>query len=181
MKTLIFQGEDSFFLVVLETPLVESHEERLSWLLQAKRIDKDSLEGVFIGPRKEMITPWSTNACEISINAGLSGVTRIEKFTLLSPEEYPSFDPMLEQKYSSLGPETLQLQHQREQESAVENVRQYNQDHGLALSEEEVVFLEEASERIGRKFSETEVFSFSQINSEHCRHKIFNGEFTSYI
>lgn len=178
MKTLIFQGKDSFFLIEIESALSDSHIERLSWLLQAQQLPQESIEGTFVGPRKEMVTPWSTNACEICINAGIEGVSRIEQFTSAEGDAYPSFDPMLEQKYVGLGSATLSIVHQKEQESQIENVGEYNQQHGLALSEEEIAFLENASTELGRNLSETEVFSFSQINSEHCRHKIFNGEFT---
>ena len=47
----------------------------------------------------------------------------------------------------------------------------------MSLSEEEIDYLEKISEKIGRPLTDSEVFGFSQVNSEHCRHKIFNGSF----
>ncbi|MEE3227308.1 MAG: phosphoribosylformylglycinamidine synthase, partial [Bacteroidota bacterium] len=57
------------------------------------------------------------------------------------------------------------------------DIQAYNEQEGLALSEEEVAYLESVAERIGRPLTDSEVFGFSQVNSEHCRHKIFNGTF----
>lgn len=53
----------------------------------------------------------------------------------------------------------------------------YNKVEGLALSEEEVDYLNNLSTKLGRKLTDSEIFAFSQANSEHCRHKIFNGTF----
>src|SRR5690606_18319640 len=57
------------------------------------------------------------------------------------------------------------------------NISEYNQKEGLALNAEEVEYLENLSKKLGRKLTDSEVFGFSQVNSEHCRHKIFNGTF----
>jgi len=59
----------------------------------------------------------------------------------------------------------------------ITNIEEYNKTEGLALSDEEVKYLEELSRKIDRKLTDSEVFGFSQVNSEHCRHKIFNGTF----
>jgi phosphoribosylformylglycinamidine synthase len=59
----------------------------------------------------------------------------------------------------------------------IDDINQYNLSEGLALNEEETEYLEKLSVSIGRKLTDSEVFGFSQVNSEHCRHKIFNGTF----
>ena len=59
----------------------------------------------------------------------------------------------------------------------IDDISEYNQKEGLALNAEEVEYLENLSKKLGRKLTDSEVFGFSQVNSEHCRHKIFNGTF----
>ena len=59
----------------------------------------------------------------------------------------------------------------------IEDLEVYNQQEGLALSQEEIAYLNEVSQKLGRKLTDSEVFGFSQVNSEHCRHKIFGGVF----
>ena len=59
----------------------------------------------------------------------------------------------------------------------INNIGQYNEEEGLALSNDEVTYLEGVAQKLGRPLTDSEVFGFSQVNSEHCRHKIFNGTF----
>src|SRR5690606_9657944 len=59
----------------------------------------------------------------------------------------------------------------------IDDIAAYNIEEGLSLSDEEVDYLHQLSQRLGRKLTDSEVFGFSQVNSEHCRHKIFNGTF----
>lgn len=154
--------------------------EKLAWLFgNAQQLPSPTIKGNFIGPRKGMITPWSTNAVEITQNMSIAGVQRIERFF---PEEDATaakhdFDPMLSQKYTSLGQNLFEAQTQVAPIIYVEDIAQYNTEQGLALNPEEVQYLQDLSEKLGRKLTDTEVFGFSQVNSEHCRHKIFNGEF----
>ena len=150
--------------------------EKLSWLLgNAEFLNTDSVSGTFIGPRKEMITPWSTNAVEITQNAGLKGIIRIEEFVEGNSES--AFDPMLQMKYDKLDQSVFQIDRKAEPIIYVKNIADYNKKEGLALSSEEVAYLEGLSKSLGRELTDSEVFGFSQINSEHCRHKIFNGTF----
>ena len=60
---------------------------------------------------------------------------------------------------------------------SIENIADYNNQEGLALNEDEIEYLNDLSKRLGRPLTDSEVFGFSQVNSEHCRHKIFNGRF----
>ena len=57
------------------------------------------------------------------------------------------------------------------------NIQDYNEKEGLSLSEDEIKYLNNISKKINRKLTDSEIFGFSQVNSEHCRHKIFNGKF----
>jgi len=157
--------------------LPEKEIARLIWLFgNAKLISKESLEGTFIGPRKEMITPWSTNAVEISQNMGISGIKRIEEFYPAAFKN-PQFDPMLQSLYRGLDQNLFTIDKLPDPIFYIDDIRQYNLKEGLALNDEEVEYLNELSISLGRKLTDSEVFGFSQVNSEHCRHKIFNGIF----
>jgi len=148
---------------------------RLQWLLgNADFLGEEGPQGVYTGPRREMITPWSTNAVEITQIMGLQGIRRIEEFR---PDRGKSFDPMLEEVYKSLDQNVFHINRQPEPVKYITDLKKYNEEEGLALSEEEIAYLEEVSHKIGRPLTDSEVFGFSQVNSEHCRHKIFNGRF----
>jgi len=151
--------------------------DRLVWLLGgAKPLTDKSLEGYFVGPRKEMITPWSTNAVEITQTMGISGIERIEEFSVHANEKV-TFDPMLQTLYRHIDQDTFTIHHTPEPVLEINDISKYNQQEGLALSDEEIDYLNDVSKQLGRKLTDSEVFGFSQVNSEHCRHKIFNGTF----
>ncbi|MEQ8531629.1 MAG: phosphoribosylformylglycinamidine synthase, partial [Imperialibacter sp.] len=123
-----------------------------------------------------MITPWSTNAVEITQNMGINGVVRIEEF--VKKEAYPGeFDPMLKAVYPVIDQDVFTISHVPDAIVAIDNIKAYSQKEGLALSQEEIDYLESVSKSLERKLTDSEVFGFSQVNSEHCRHKIFNGTF----
>ena len=151
--------------------------KKLSWLFSdAEALPDQTLTGWFVGPRKEMITPWSTNAVEITQNMGLKGILRIEEYFPVNSEN-ADHDPMLQRIYNGLSQEIFTINKQPEPILYIEDIAAYNKQEGLALSEDEIEYLNQVSERIGRKLTDSEVFGFSQVNSEHCRHKIFNGVF----
>ena len=150
---------------------------KLNWLFaDAHKIEKSVLADFFVGPRATMITPWSTNAVEITQNMGISGIIRIEEFYPAS-EDFTDFDPMLSQKYTELHQDIFTINVTPEPILEIENIDAYNKAEGLALSPEEVEYLDNLSIKLGRKLTDSEIFAFSQANSEHCRHKIFNGTF----
>ena len=150
---------------------------KLIWLFgDQPKIEQASIDAFFIGPRAAMITPWSTNAVEITQNMGISGIIRIEEFTAVE-EEFKGYDPMISEKFRNLNQDIFTIDIEPEAIQNIEDIAAYNQQEGLALSDEEIAYLEEVSERIGRPLTDSEVFGFSQVNSEHCRHKIFNGVF----
>lgn len=172
-----FQADDRIIAVNSLTELTEKDTQKLLWLFEAdNKKDAGGIEGYFIGPRKEMITPWSTNAVEISQNMGIEGIDRIEEFFATAKEE-SEYDPMLQKLYKDLDQNIFHIDHKAEPVYEVDDIEAYNESEGLALSLEEVRYLEDLSRSLNRKLTDSEVFGFSQVNSEHCRHKIFNGRF----
>ena len=157
--------------------LPSSDIEKLLWLFgNAIQLEEEKVDGFFVGPRKEMITPWSTNAVEITQNMGIEGITRIEEFQVTESDK-PHFDPMLKSLYLGLDQHIFTIDKVPDPVYFIDDVKTYNLKEGLALNDEEIAYLENLSRSIGRRLTDSEVFGFSQVNSEHCRHKIFNGTF----
>ena len=157
--------------------LSEDDVKKLSWLYgEAELLDAESLEGYFVGPRREMITPWSTNAVEITQNMGLSGILRIEEYFPVKDAD-AEYDPMLQRLYSGLDQKIFKVDIEPQPILFIEDLESYNEQEGLALSTEEIEYLHKVEGELGRKLTDSEVFGFAQINSEHCRHKIFGGTF----
>ena len=149
----------------------------LTWLFSgAEALKETSLEGYYVGPRKEMITPWSTNAIEIIQNMNIEGVIRLEEYFPVKGED-TTYDPMLQALYCGLNQELFHVNLEPEEIKYITDIKAYNEAEGLALSPEEITYLKQLSERLGRPLSDSELFGFSQVNSEHCRHKIFGGTF----
>ncbi|WP_275315557.1 phosphoribosylformylglycinamidine synthase [Tenacibaculum bernardetii] len=174
-----FFGNVSSKIFAVQTTKELSTEtiSKLTWLFgNQSKINTTSLDVFFVGPRAAMITPWSTNAVEITQNMGISDIIRIEEFEVVL-EDFSDFDPMISQKYNGLNQDIFTIDIQPEPILNVEDIAAYNKQEGLALSTEEVEYLESVATKIGRKLTDSEVFGFSQVNSEHCRHKIFNGTF----
>ncbi|WP_405567803.1 phosphoribosylformylglycinamidine synthase [Polaribacter sp. Asnod6-C07] len=174
-----FFGNKSSKVFAVQTTKELSSENisKLVWLFANQpKIEETSIDAFFVGPRAAMITPWSTNAVEITQNMGISDIIRIEEF-LASTEEFSDFDPMISEKFNGLNQESFSIDIQPEAILEIEDIATYNTQEGLSLSEEEVEYLESVAKKIGRKLTDSEVFGFSQVNSEHCRHKIFNGTF----
>jgi phosphoribosylformylglycinamidine synthase len=150
---------------------------KLVWLFgNQPKIEQASLDAFFVGPRAAMITPWSTNAVEITQNMGISDIIRIEEFKVVS-ESFSDFDPMISEKFSGLNQNSFTINIKPEPILNIEDIAAYNLQEGLSLSDEEVAYLEGVAKKISRPLTDSEVFGFSQVNSEHCRHKIFNGTF----
>ncbi|MES2568148.1 MAG: phosphoribosylformylglycinamidine synthase [Bacteroidota bacterium] len=174
-----FFGNQSYTIFAVQTQNEISQEDiqKLNWLFNdANKIEKSVLTDFFVGPRAAMITPWSTNAVEITQNMGITGVIRIEEFEKVA-QDFTSFDPMLSQKYEELNQDIYTINIKPEPILDITDIAAYNKSEGLALSSEEVDYLNHLSAKLGRKLTDSEIFAFSQANSEHCRHKIFNGTF----
>ena len=150
---------------------------KLCWLYgNAELLDADTMEGFFVGPRREMITPWSTNAVEITQNMSLNGISRIEEYFPVSGKE-ASHDPMLQRMYEGLDQDIFTINVEPQPIKHVDNLEEYNEQEGLALSPEEIEYLHKIEKQLDRPLTDSEIFGFAQINSEHCRHKIFGGVF----
>lgn len=166
-------------IIATEMDHQPSQEEtsKLCWLFGgAECIDTQRLDGIYVGPRREMVTPWSTNAVEITENMNLNGITRIEEYFPVNSKE-ATHDPMLQRMYEGLDQNLFTVNREPEPIKHVENLEQYNEEEGLALSPEEMAYLHTIEKQNGRPLTDSEIFGFAQINSEHCRHKIFSGTF----
>ena len=151
--------------------------DELSWLYgDATLMAEQALQGFYVGPRREMITPWSTNAVEITQNMNLSGISRIEEFFPVASAD-ADHDPMLQRMYEGIDQNVFTVNHEPEPIKYVDNLEEYNEQEGLALSPEEIEYLHKIEKQNGRPLTDSEIFGFAQINSEHCRHKIFGGIF----
>lgn len=165
-----------FYTVQVENNLSNEDIQKLNWLFgNAKHINEKTINTKFVGPRATMVTPWSTNAVEITQNMGITGIIRIEEF--VKAEESDTFDPMLSQEFDALHQDIFAINIAPEAINYIDDIAKYNAQEGLALNDEEITYLNELSTKLGRKLTDSEVFGFSQVNSEHCRHKIFNGTF----
>ena len=150
---------------------------KLCWLYGNATVEKEeNLQGWFIGPRREMITPWSTNAVEITQNMGVEGIRRIEEYFPVK-DENAEHDPMLQRMYHGLNQQIFDVNIKPQPIIYIDDIETYNEQEGLALSPEEIEYLKKVETDLGRKLTDSEIFGFAQINSEHCRHKIFGGTF----
>jgi len=175
---IYFFGDSAVKIYAVQTQqaLDETDIQKLVWLFGGQgRIEGTEVNGTYVGPRVTMISPWSTNAVEITQNMAIEGIVRMEEYVPL--ERVQDVDPMLSQKFNGLGQNLFNIEIEPVAIQAIEDIATFNEAEGLALSEEEITYLNEVAERIGRPLTDSEVFGFSQVNSEHCRHKIFNGTF----
>ena len=166
-------------VIATETDHVLSEQEikELNWLYgEATLLEADQLEGYFVGPRREMVTPWSTNAVEITQNMGIKGISRIEEYWAVANKD-AEYDEMLQRMYNGLNQDIFTINIKPEPIKYVDNLEEYNEQEGLALSPEEIEYLHGLEKQNGRPLTDSEIFGFAQINSEHCRHKIFGGTF----
>ena len=175
---IYFFRTQSQSIIATEAGMLSSEDKsKLSWLYgEATPLEAETLEGYFVGPRREMVTPWSTNAVEITQNMNMDGITRIEEYFPVANKD-ATYDPMLQRMYKGLDQDIFTIHHQPEPIKQVDDLETFNEQEGLALSPEEIVYLHDVAAQLGRPLTDSEVFGFAQINSEHCRHKIFGGTF----
>jgi phosphoribosylformylglycinamidine synthase len=173
-----FRNGDGPVLAVKTTNTISTENKNaLEWLFGgAKLVPENSIKGVFVGPRKEMITPWSTSAVEIAQNMNICGIERIEEFFPV-PDSSASHDKMLQRIYQFLGQDVFEIDSNIQPVLEISDIKEYNIKEGLALSDQETEYLQQLAKKLDRPLTDGEVFGFSQVNSEHCRHKIFNGTF----
>ena len=175
---LFFQTpQKSVMATETDHQLTQEEVQKLCWLYgDATLLEGDKLEGRYIGPRREMVTPWSTNAVEITQNMNLNGISRIEEYFPVADKD-AEHDPMLQRMYEGLDQSIFTINIKPKPIKHVENLEEYNEQEGLALSPEEIEYLHGLEKQNGRPLTDSEIFGFAQINSEHCRHKIFGGTF----
>ena len=179
--------------------------ERLSKLLHpgtAAPVDPTVLtaaETRVVVPRLGTISPWSSKATDIAHNCGFEDVSRIERGTLyaidgigaLDSERLRDVDSLLHDRMVEavlstpslaeqlfLHPEAPSYRTVPVLEGGKEALEDANRELGLALAEDEIEYLTEAFQNLGRDPSDVELMMFAQANSEHCRHKIFNASWT---
>ena len=178
MAITFFKTPEQTIIATSSNSVLDGNEiEKLCWLYGGAQVeDEKNLTGYFIGPRREMITPWSTNAVEITQNMSLSGIVRIEEYFPVKSED-AEHDPMLQRLYHGLDQNIFTVDIKPAAILQITDLESYNEQEGLALSPEEIEYLHKVESQLGRPLTDSEVFGFAQINSEHCRHKIFGGTF----
>ena len=157
---IIFFKNPTGTIVATETvsKLQAEDVKKLSWLYgEATALDQESLEGFFVGPRREMITPWSTNAVEITQNMGLKGISRIEEYFPVANAD-AEYDPMLQRLYKGLDQKIFTVDIKPQPILFIEDLESYNEQEGLALSKEEIDYLHKVEGELGRKLTDSEVF-----------------------
>ncbi len=176
MISFFTKDNSHVYAVESEGALSPETRKKLEWLFSGSGyISSKIIKSKYVGPRSNMTTPWSTNAVEITQNMGVIGIKRIEEFIFFNNKN--SFDQMTNELYQKLDQNIFTVNIEPEDSIEIININEYNKKEGLALSDEEIVYLENLSKKINRNLTDSEVFGFSQVNSEHCRHKIFNGTF----
>ncbi len=184
----------------VSTPLHDSQQQLLERLLEYGPAHEETvIDGRtwVVVPRLGTISPWSTKATEIASNCGLESVERIERGVLWGIELTGAVDEAVEAAL-------LEPIHDRMTESVLESIAdaealfsttepapltsvdvlgggrdalaRANGELGLALAEDEIDYLVENFELMGRNPNDIELMMFAQANSEHCRHKIFNAD-----
>jgi phosphoribosylformylglycinamidine synthase len=174
--------------------------EKAASLLNATGGAENAAGVFYVTPRKGTISPWSSKATDIFRNCGLKGIVRVErgiKFSIVRngaavspfaadgrvrPAFEALYDRMTEGVYSDLS-DLFDEAPPRPGVSfdvlgrGVEAIREANVSLGLAISEPEMQYLADSFKAAGRNPTDTELVMFGQVNSEHCRHKIFGAQF----
>ena len=141
-----FKG-NAIYAVGCEKELTLNDIQKLSWLFGgAAYIEARSISGFFIGPRREMVTPWSTNAVEITQNMGVTGIFRIEEYVEVKGADAP-YDAMLQVLNHNLDQDIFTVLHEPDPVQEITDIAAYNLQEGLALSKDEIEYLNELSRK----------------------------------
>ncbi len=161
-----------------------------------RRIEPVVRDGFFVTPRKGTLSPWSSKATDIFHNCGLNEIRRVEKGSLF--QVYDATGKCLSPTVLRTG---LHLVHDRMTEGVYQDVsnifqhvapaplvsvdilgagiaalQEANASMGLALADEEIKYLYDVYAGLKRNPTDVELVMFGQVNSEHCRHKIFRAD-----
>ena len=188
----------------LERELSKTEVERLEALLHYGTRQSENplpiashVESFWVVPRFGTISPWSSKATDIARVCGLEAVKRIERgieYRLyleraLTSEERVALAALLHDRMTESVLDDLSVASQMFVAEAPRALRRVavrgdrqallraNLELGLALSDDEIDYLLESFEQLGREPTDVELMMFAQANSEHCRHKIFNADF----
>ena len=196
--TLAMAEIDAKWVYALETGdegAAPADLERATSLLNATLGGSADVEPVvpegafFVFPRKGTISPWSSKATDIFRNCSLASIRRVERGILFRTT--PSIkgaallalhDKMTEGVYDDIR-DLFDIGEPRPGRvydvlgKGVAAIREANEEMGLAISEQEMQYLADSFAKAGRNPTDTELTMFGQVNSEHCRHKIFGAEF----
>lgn len=194
LETIRIKAEFIYILQINQT-LDEASLDQSYKLLSARNLFKQS-NGFFVTPRKATCSPWSSKATDIFKNCGINAIHRVEKgiyYTItyannsilrineLGDEAKLLHDPMTEGIYTDLNdffdaPEPTSYKTINLLENGIQALEKANIEWGLAMSQAEIQYLADAYTSIQRNPTDVELVMFSQVNSEHCRHKIFNAD-----
>ncbi|MGA2655103.1 MAG: phosphoribosylformylglycinamidine synthase, partial [Gammaproteobacteria bacterium] len=170
------QNQSDFYIVKLGH-LTDEVQTRLEYLLQAKVVEHLSADA-YVLPRLGTISPWSSKALDILHLCGLTDIERIEHGRTATKTTL-TFDRMTESvlyHFDELK-HVFDAQPQKPLQT-ISDLHKANETLGLALSEEDIKYLTAVFKDLDRDPTDAELMMFAQVNSEHCRHKIFNSEFT---
>ncbi|MAV39143.1 MAG: phosphoribosylformylglycinamidine synthase [Puniceicoccaceae bacterium] len=187
------------YLLQVKEPLDPSSEARCHQLLstgsQSKAVAPSNAR-FYVTPRKATCSPWSSKATDIFHNCSLQTVQRVERgiqyqirygnnqsleAEALGAAAKELYDPMTEGIYTDLSdffdrPEPSSFKTLKLLEEGRPALEKANREWGLAMSPAEIEYLYKAYTDIKRNPTDVELVMFSQVNSEHCRHKIFNAD-----
>ncbi len=171
--------------------------QRLEGLLESTTLAADGPADLYIVPRLGTVSPWSSKATDIARLCGLGEIQRLERGrrirvsgldTLANRDAVLNLlhDPLTETvlhdpaalAHCFAAPARRNLRRLSLGADPQAALAQANQDWGLALSEIEISYLAAYYAQAGRDPTDAELMMFAQINSEHCRHKIFNANWT---
>ena len=160
---LFFKKNLTYFVV--DTVVQPSSEDlaKLTWLFdEATQLNATAVEGFFVGVHPEVVSPWSTNAVEITQIMQLKNIRRIEKFEKVT-EDFVLSDVLIQKKYNGLSQQLFETNRTLEAVQQIENVDHYNNEYSLSLNEVEINYLNELSQKLNRKLTDLEVYGFSQV------------------
>ena len=189
-----------------DAELSDSELDKLEQLLTYGPADNSSLDAIhddpsvariYVVPRVGTISPWASKATDIAHHCGLANIHRIERgiaFYISANESLDEqalaevaallHDPMTESVFTDLSQAAQLFESQQPQplfevsllEEGDGALHTANQELGLALSSDEIVYLSEQYQALNINPTDVELMMFAQVNSEHCRHKIFNAD-----
>ena len=159
--------ENIIFAVQTQKQLSNSDIKKLSWLFgNSFLVDSNVIKNTYLGPRAVMVSPWSTNAVEMTQNMGINHINRIEKYVKID-QNFKEYDPMLSEKFTELNQSIFIINIDPEPINHIDNIESYNESEGLSLSKEEVNYLLDNS---------MDIFEFSKECSLLLNNQFFNQD-----